>query len=661
VNGIFLFLFRRRSVAPSKAQALALCGALLLACCGGCEEPASAIGPHEGLSHPMVGQKAPDFAAQDPAGPWLPLTSLKDKPVALLFFRPGTPFAPDLAREFSRFRDDPSYRPIVFLGIARDSLDRIQEFIKLHDISLPILRDPGPIAPSYKIGDVPTVVLIDADGLVRFQLGGFLGRQYQPRLQATVDALRKLPTFAADRSGSLDLAYTAHPKAPVFSARAMDGRPFDLASMRGRVVVINFFDQDCPHCAKDLPLLVPVLKEFRSRGVVTVGISSRDAGGQMRRFASEHAIDYPIIIDPARSIFIQYDSTRTPDTLLIDKDGFIRFREKGDRPDRAAITRLQLRLLLGEEPRALAAALPKDRYSGDGACRSCHEREYDDWLLTPHSIAWDSLEKGEKWRDPECVGCHVTGKDHPGGFTDNDQTPHMANVQCEVCHGIGGGHPAGAAAASIDPVAMKKVCITCHTGKFVLNFDPDEALVLAAHQDHPDMDRLFKYSDAQRRRLEAINTRRLEKFKSGVAYVGADACRDCHVQEYEQWSRTPHAGAFAVIIKTRRGHDPGCTPCHTTGQGHKGGFGDQAAPKGNPMTNVQCEVCHGPGDDHVKAPAALKKATIYGITDQCSFCIIQGMCSTCHDQKNDADFDIEKALPLVQHHPATAPARSRTR
>ena len=164
------------------------------------------------------------------------------------------------------------------------------------------------------------------------------------------------------------------------------------------------------------------------------------------------------------------------------------------------------------------------------------------------------------------------------------------------------------------------------------------------------MDRLFKYSDTQRRRLEAINTRRLEKFKSGVAYVGADACRGCHAQEYEQWSRTPHAGAFAVILQAERGYDSACTPCHTTGAGHKGGFGDPAAGKtANPMTNVQCEVCHGPGADHVQSEPALKKATIYGITDQCSFCIIQGVCATCHDQKNDPRFDIEKALPRVQH------------
>src|SRR6059036_2914893 len=130
----------RRGIAPPRAQALVLCGALLLAGCGGTEGPASVIGPNQGLSHPMVGQKAPDFAAQDPAGPWLPLSSLKDKPVALLFFRPGASFAPDLAREFSRFRDDASYRPIVFLGIERESMERIKEFITIQRVTLPILR-----------------------------------------------------------------------------------------------------------------------------------------------------------------------------------------------------------------------------------------------------------------------------------------------------------------------------------------------------------------------------------------------------------------------------------------------------------------------------------------------------------------------------------------
>jgi peroxiredoxin len=604
----------------------------------------AAIGPRDGLNHPMVGQRGPEFVAQDPGTEsWLPLKGLHGKPIALLFFRPGAPFAAELAREFGRFRDDPTLAPVVFVALAQDTAERVRQFSQMHKVGL--LRDPGSIARSYGIGEFPTIVLLDSEGVVRFRLEGYLGRQFRPRLEATVAALRRLPTMLEEAGQTQNLAYTEHPRAPLFSARDLAGRRVDLAELKGRVVVINFFDQECPHCLADLPELVPALKEFRGRGVAAIGIASREVGGGMRRFLKDHSIDYPVILDPSRVIFSKYESTRTPDTFLIDRDGFIRFREQGDRPDRGALTRLQLRILLGEDPVSLASSLPADSYAGDAACRACHAREYDDWLLTPHSIAWESLQKGDKWRDPECVPCHVTGQNKPGGFVDPKKTPHMVNVQCEVCHGPGGGHPAGTA---IDPEGMRRACLGCHTGKFVLNFDLDQAMVLMAHQDHPDLDRLFHYSEAQRQRLEQINKRRLEKFKSGVAFVGAGACRDCHRREYEQWSRTPHAAAFAVLLREGRGSDRNCSPCHTTGTGMKGGFGDEPA-TGGPMTNVQCEVCHGPGDDHVKAPADLKKATIYGITDQCSFCIIQGVCATCHDQKNDPDFDIAAALPLVKH------------
>ncbi len=625
---------------------LILC--LVLAACGGRGGSARSgrLGAGLGVDHPRVGSRGPNFAAQDPSGPWIPLDGLKERPVALLFFRTGAASAAELVSDFGRFRNDPSFAPTVFLGIDADSIERIKQFVKTRGATLPILQDPGTIARSYGVGELPAVVLLDSDHVVRFQLDGYLGRDYRPRLDATVAALHDLPHIPKQAEKSLEVAYSENPRAPLFEARDLEGRRVDLAALKGRVVVLNFFDQECPHCRKDLPLLVPVLREFRARGIAAFGITSRDLGGGLRRYLKDHGIDYPVIVDPGRAIFARYESTRTPDTVFIDKDGFVRFREQGERPDRTDLTRLQLRLLLGkEDPAILAARLPKDRFAGDGVCRACHLREYRDWLLTPHSIAWDSLQKGEKWRDRECVACHVTGPGLPGGFVNAEATSQMTNVQCEVCHGPGGGHPEQ---AHLDAQSIARVCTGCHTGKFVLNFDRDEALGLVAHRDHPDMEKLFRYSGLQRQRLEEINKRRLEKFKSGVAYVGADACRDCHRPEYDQWSRTPHAGAFATLLQAGRGRDTTCVPCHTTGLGHNGGLG-QERPSQPAMTNVQCEVCHGPGEDHVKAPRELKKETIYGITNQCSFCIIQGVCATCHDQANDPRFDIDRALPLVRH------------
>jgi peroxiredoxin len=603
-----------------------------------------------GARHPNVGRLAPNFAAQDNSGRWLPLSGLQGKPMALLFFRSGAPGAAELIREFARFRSDPEMVPTDFFGLDLDSPEGIDRFARAQGVPVPILRDPGSIAPAYGVSGLPTVVLLDADHIIRFQLDGYVGRNFRLFLAATEAALKKLPTVSRQAVRSLEITYTEHPRAPVFTARDLGGRQVDLASLHGHVVVLIFFDQECPHCKKDLPRLAPVLREARARGVVAYGITSRDLGGGLRRFLQETGIDFPVVLDADRTIFAAYDSTRTPDMFLIDRDGFIRFREQGDRPDRAELTGIQLRVLIGgESPGAIAATLPKGRYLGDETCRACHAREYKDWLMTPHSIAWDSLQPAEKFRDPACVACHVTGPGRPGGFVDTETTAHLVNVQCEVCHGPGGGHADGG--ARVDLQAIGQVCASCHSGKFVLNFKLDEALSLVSHRDHPDLDRLFRYSELQRSRLEEINTRRLEKFKSGVAYVGAASCRDCHREEYDQWNRTKHASAFAVLLQARRSEDRTCAPCHTTGMGHKGGFGEEILTHGM-MTNVQCEVCHGPGEDHLKAPPALKKETIYGITDQCSFCIIQGVCMTCHDHANDPHFDIERALPLVRHRPA---------
>ena len=401
---------------------------VLLAACGGARDAGGPppIGQGEGASHPSAGRVAPDFTAQDPAGMWLPKSSLKGKPLVLLLFRPGAPMAADLARALGRMRDDPAYGGNVFLGLARASLDEIRQFQRVQGITLPVMRDPGNIATAYEVTDLPTIVAIDAGGIIRFRLDGFVGARFEPRLAATAAFLRTLPGLTAATARPLDLDYTRDPRAPVFAAAAIDGRPIDLAKLRGKVVVLIAFDQECPHCQKDFPRLLPVLRELAPRGVVAIGLTARDVNGTLPGFLREQRFDFPVILDRERAILGRYDSSRTPDIFFIDRDGLMRFRETGDRPDRTALTRLQLRILLGEQPLAIAASLPAAAYSGDGACRACHVREYRDWLLTPHSIAWDSLAAGDKWRDPECVRCHVTGIKHPGGSPIRTRRPRWS-------------------------------------------------------------------------------------------------------------------------------------------------------------------------------------------------------------------------------------------
>lgn len=83
---------------------------------------------------------------------------------------------------------------------------------------------------------------------------------------------------------------------------------------------------------------------------------------------------------------------------------------------------------------------------------------------------------------------------------------------------------------------------------------------------------------------------------NAAAYVGLTKCATCHFDQYKTWKTSAHGKAFE-ILPTKYRQDAECLKCHTTGYGHKSGFKD--ASNAN-LAGVSCEVCHGPGGEHVK-------------------------------------------------------------
>jgi thiol-disulfide isomerase/thioredoxin len=114
--------------------------------------------------------------------------------------------------------------------------------------------------------------------------------------------------------------------APTLHGESLDGQPLDLAAMRGKVVVVNFWASWCPPCRAESENLVKVATETKSQGVEFVGVDIKDDRSAARRFVEVHAVPYPSIYDqPAVSLtrlhtlIPQYP----PSTLLIDKSGRI--------------------------------------------------------------------------------------------------------------------------------------------------------------------------------------------------------------------------------------------------------------------------------------------------------------------------------------------------
>lgn len=124
-------------------------------------------------------------------------------------------------------------------------------------------------------------------------------------------------------------------------------------------------------------------------------------------------------------------------------------------------------------------------------------------------------------------------------------------------------------------------------------------------------------------------------------YMGSNACKVCHLQQYKQWTETPHARAFYLLLGKGAENDPKCLECHVTGLSLPGGY-EIGKDNNVDLKNVHCENCHGPGSLHVLASrnsASEKEKKEYINTK-----VTRKMCLECHTKEQSPEFDFKKYL-----------------
>lgn len=149
-----------------------------------------------------------------------------------------------------------------------------------------------------------------------------------------------------------------------------------------------------------------------------------------RMKAQEKALSAPSV--PAQGSFFQYrlvdvrDSLGTEQTVQALMDGY--YQRVNDHNREVFKDKLPLQAPAGQS-----------HYVGVEVCSTCHKSEREFWNRTQHSAAYATLSSAHKEFNLDCVSCHVTGYDQPGGST-VVHVEKLSNVQCEVCHGPGSRH-----------------------------------------------------------------------------------------------------------------------------------------------------------------------------------------------------------------------------
>ncbi len=114
-------------------------------------------------------------------------------------------------------------------------------------------------------------------------------------------------------------------EAPGFTLTDLAGRSVSLESLKGRVVLLDFWATWCVPCRKSMPELQTLHERYSARGLTVLGVSiDEKADAKVRKFIADKGFTYPVAVDsPKQPAWQEYRVKSIPAAWLIDRDGRI--------------------------------------------------------------------------------------------------------------------------------------------------------------------------------------------------------------------------------------------------------------------------------------------------------------------------------------------------
>ncbi len=123
--------------------------------------------------------------------------------------------------------------------------------------------------------------------------------------------------------------------APHFNAKTLTGEKFTNDSLKGHVVLLQFWTTWCPYCRREQPLVDSLEKEFRDQGLVVLAIDVNESKKAVKKYLEQNPRSCRIVITEDTNLAAMYAANSYPIYVVIDRDGNIVGEQRGAAGERA--------------------------------------------------------------------------------------------------------------------------------------------------------------------------------------------------------------------------------------------------------------------------------------------------------------------------------------
>ena len=136
-------------------------------------------------------------------------------------------------------------------------------------------------------------------------------------MQASLDDLRLTAAMAALEAEDREIQEAD------FTLTDLHGKTWVLKDLRGKVVLLNFWQAGCVPCVHEIPALDARYGQLQKKGLVILAISADDDATSMRHFLAAHRVSYPVLLDPERKVTERFHAGNIPRSIVFDRTGKI--------------------------------------------------------------------------------------------------------------------------------------------------------------------------------------------------------------------------------------------------------------------------------------------------------------------------------------------------